>query len=169
MPTLITSCSNNYGPYQYPEKLIPLIILNALHGKKLPVYGNGRQVRDWLYVDDHARALLKVALKGKIGETYNIGGCNEIENIKVVKKICQILDKLKPSKLDGVNKYEQLITFVDDRPGHDQRYAIDASKIEKQLKWKPKEKFEIGIKKTVKWYLKNKFLYQSMKNDKSNK
>ena len=169
LPTLITSCSNNYGPYQYPEKLIPLIILNALHGKKLPVYGNGRQVRDWLYVDDHARALLKVALKGKIGETYNIGGCNEIENIKVVKKICQILDKLKPSKLDGVNKYEQLITFVDDRPGHDQRYAIDASKIEKQLKWKPKEKFEIGIKKTVKWYLKNKFLYQSMKNDKSNK
>jgi len=167
LPTLITNCSNNYGPYQYPEKLIPLIILNALNGEKLPVYGNGKQVRDWLYVEDHVEALLRVALNGKIGETYNVGGCNQIKNIVLVKKICEILNKLQPSKFQSVKKYEQLITFVEDRPGHDQRYAIDASKIEKYLKWKPKEKFEIGIEKTVKWYLKNRFLYKNIKSKKN--
>lgn len=160
LPTLITNCSNNYGPYQFPEKLIPLTILNALNGKKLPVYGNGKQVRDWLYVDDHVKALLKVALRGKIGETYNIGGGNEIRNIKLVKKICEILDKLKPIKFRGLRKYEQLITLVKDRPGHDKRYAIDSTKIQKQLNWKPEEKFENGIKKTVEWYLKNKLFYE---------
>jgi len=155
-PTLITNCSNNYGPYQYPEKLIPLIILNALEGKELPIYGNGKQVRDWLYVDDHAKALLHVALNGKIGETYNIGGHNEIQNIEVVKIICNILDELAPSKLDGITKYEQLITHVSDRAGHDLRYAIDATKIKNELNWTPTETFATGIKKTVEWYLKNR-------------
>ena len=154
-PIVITNCSNNYGPYQFPEKLIPTIILNALSGKKLPVYGNGQQIRDWLYVDDHVRALLSVALKGKVGETYNIGGHNEMKNIDVVKFICKILDKLKPSKFKGIKNYEQLITFVDDRAGHDERYAIDASKIKNILGWVPKESFETGIQKTVEWYLKN--------------
>ena len=155
-PTLITNCSNNYGPYQYPEKLIPLVILNALEGKELPIYGNGKQVRDWLYVDDHAKALLHVALNGKIGETYNIGGHNEIQNIEVVKIICDILDELAPSKLDGITKYEQLITHVSDRAGHDLRYAIDATKIKNELNWTPTETFATGIKKTVEWYLKNR-------------
>jgi dTDP-glucose 4,6-dehydratase len=164
LPTLITNCSNNYGPYQYPEKLIPLVILSALSGKKIPVYGNGKQIRDWLYVDDHAKALLQVALYGKIGETYNIGGHNEVENIEVVKKICTILDKLHPSKIKGVKKYEHLINFVDDRPGHDERYAIDATKIKKKLRWKPNETFETGIKKTVKWYLENRSWYDKIKN-----
>ena len=164
LPTLITNCSNNYGPYQYPEKLIPLVILSALSGKELPVYGNGKQIRDWLYVDDHAKALLQVALYGKIGETYNIGGHNEVENIEVVKKICTILDKLHPSKIKGVKKYEHLINFVDDRPGHDERYAIDATKIKKKLRWKPNETFETGIKKTVKWYLENRSWYDKIKN-----
>ena len=168
LPTLITNCSNNYGPYQYPEKLIPLVILNALNGLKLPIYGNGKQIRDWLYVDDHAKALLKVALDGKIGETYNIGGNNQIENIDVVKKICNILDKLHPSKIKGVKKYQQLINLVDDRPGHDKKYAIDATKIKKKLKWKPQETFETGIEKTVKWYLENRIWYNKIKNIKKN-
>ena len=152
LPTLITNCSNNYGPYQFPEKLIPLIIINALKGKELPIYGNGKQVRDWLYVDDHAKALLHVALTGHIGETYNIGGHNEIKNIDVVRTICSILDELVPNNF---NKYEELIIHVDDRSGHDVRYAIDASKIEKQLNWLPSETFETGIRKTVIWYLDN--------------
>jgi dTDP-glucose 4,6-dehydratase len=155
LPTLITNCSNNYGPYQFPEKLIPLIILNALKGKHLPIYGNGMQIRDWLFVDDHARALLHVALNGKIGETYNIGGHNELKNIDVVKMICRILDDLIPSKHNGIEKYEQLITYVKDRAGHDFRYAIDATKIANQLNWVPVETFESGIRKTVDWYLEN--------------
>jgi len=153
LPTLITNCSNNYGPYQFPEKLIPLIILNALEGKSLPIYGNGKQIRDWLYVDDHARALLHVALKGKVSETYNIGGHNEMQNIDVVKTVCSILDELVPSQLEGISKYNQLITYVGDRAGHDVRYAIDASKIENELNWTPDETFSTGIKKTVEWYL----------------
>jgi len=156
IPTLITNCSNNYGPYQFPEKLIPLIILKALEGQNLPIYGNGKQVRDWLYVEDHASALLKVALNGVIGETYNIGGHNELQNIEVVKIVCEILDELSPSKFNGIKKYEQLITFVDDRAGHDFRYAIDATKIANELNWIPNETFKTGIKKTVEWYLKNK-------------
>jgi dTDP-glucose 4,6-dehydratase len=155
LPTLITNCSNNYGPYQFPEKLIPLIILNALEGKNLPIYGNGKQIRDWLYVDDHARALVNVALTGKIGETYNIGGHNEFQNIDVVKTVCSILDELVPSNLDGVDRYEQLITYVGDRVGHDIRYAIDATKIANELNWTPDETFTTGIKKTVQWYLDN--------------
>ena len=154
-PTLITNCSNNYGPYQFPEKLIPLIILNALEGKDLPIYGNGKQVRDWLYVDDHARALLHVALTGEISETYNIGGHNELQNIEVVKTVCSILDELVPSKLDGISQYEQLITYVGDRAGHDVRYAIDATKISNELNWTPDETFATGIRKTVEWYLEN--------------
>ena len=155
LPTLITNCSNNYGPYQFPEKLIPLIILNALEGKSLPIYGNGKQIRDWLYVDDHARALLHVALTGEVGETYNIGGHNELQNIEVVKTVCGILDELSPSKIEGVDKYEQLITYVTDRAGHDVRYAIDATKIANELGWTPDETFQTGIKKTVEWYLSN--------------
>ena len=153
LPVVVTNCSNNYGPYHFPEKLIPLMILNALEGKSLPVYGNGQQVRDWLFVEDHARALYQVATQGLVGETYNIGGWNEKQNIDVVKTICQILDELKP-QLSG-ERYESLITFVNDRPGHDLRYAIDASKIERELGWKPQESFETGIRKTVKWYLDN--------------
>jgi dTDP-glucose 4,6-dehydratase len=155
-PTLITNCSNNYGPYQFPEKLIPLVILNAIEGKDLPIYGNGKQIRDWLYVDDHARALLHVALHGEIGETYNIGGHNEMQNIDVVKSVCSILDELIPSQIKGVDKYEQLITYVGDRAGHDVRYAIDATKIADKLNWTPDETFQTGIKKTVEWYLNNK-------------
>ena len=155
LPTIITNCSNNYGPYQFPEKLIPLIIKNALLGERLPIYGNGEQIRDWLYVDDHAIALLHVVLNGKVGETYNIGGNNEMKNIEVVRIICKILDELKPSKIDGIEKYSELIDFVEDRKGHDLRYAIDASKIYHDLNWKPHETFESGIKKTVSWYLKN--------------
>ena len=154
-PTLITNCSNNYGPYQFPEKLIPLIILNALEGKGLPIYGNGKQIRDWLYVDDHARALLHVALTGKISETYNIGGHNELQNIEVVETVCSILDELVPSKLNGIAKYEQLIIYVGDRAGHDVRYAIDATKIANELNWMPDETFATGIRKTVQWYLEN--------------
>lgn len=153
LPVVVTNCSNNYGPYHFPEKLIPLMILNALEGKSLPVYGNGQQVRDWLFVEDHARALYQVATQGLVGETYNIGGWNEKQNIDVVKTICQILDELKP-QLSG-ERYESLITFVNDRPGHDLRYAIDASKIERELGWKPQESFETGIRKTVQWYLDN--------------
>jgi dTDP-glucose 4,6-dehydratase len=156
IPTIITNCSNNYGPFQFPEKLIPLIINHALEGKNLPIYGTGKQVRDWLYVDDHAKALLHVALNGKIGETYNIGGHNQLENIEVVKTICGILDELAPSNYEGIKKYEQLIRYVEDRSGHDFKYAIDATKINKTLGWKPDETFDTGIKKTVDWYLKNK-------------
>lgn len=153
LPVVITNCSNNYGPYHFPEKLIPLMILNALDGKSLPVYGNGQQIRDWLFVEDHARALYQVATEGIVGETYNIGGHNEKQNIEVVKTICKILDELKP-RLEG-KTYTSLITFVNDRPGHDLRYAIDASKIERELGWKPQESFETGIRKTVQWYLNN--------------
>ena len=155
LPTLITNCSNNYGPYQFPEKLIPLIILNALEGKDLPIYGDGKQIRDWLYVEDHARALLHVALRGEIGETYNIGGHNEMQNIEVVKTVCSILDELVPCKHNNITKYEELITYVIDRAGHDARYAIDATKIANELGWKPDETFSTGIKKTVHWYLDN--------------
>ena len=152
-PILVTNCSNNYGPYHFPEKLIPLVILNALEGKALPIYGKGNQIRDWLYVEDHARALYKVVTEGKIGETYNIGGHNEKQNIEVVKTICQILDELKPQK--NGQPYDSLITFVKDRPGHDLRYAIDASKIANELNWTPAETFDSGIRKTVEWYLDN--------------
>jgi dTDP-glucose 4,6-dehydratase len=151
LPTLVTNCSNNYGPYHFPEKLIPLVILNALDGKPLPVYGKGNQIRDWLYVEDHARALIKVATEGKIGETYNIGGHNEKQNIDVVKTICSILDDVKPKE----SSYADQITYVADRPGHDMRYAIDATKIQKELGWVPQETFGSGIKKTVEWYLEN--------------
>lgn len=151
-PTLVTNCSNNYGPYHFPEKLIPLVILNALEGKTLPIYGKGNQIRDWLYVEDHARALVLVATKGEIAQTYNIGGHNEKQNIEVVKTICKILDKKVPKE----TPYANLITFVTDRPGHDVRYAIDASKIEKELGWRPEETFETGLEKTVQWYLDNK-------------
>lgn len=153
LPTIVTNCSNNYGPYHFPEKLIPLMILNALDGKPLPVYGDGQQIRDWLYVEDHARALYRVITEGKVGETYNIGGHNEKANIDVVKTICEILDELKPHN-DGVN-YASLIMYVKDRPGHDLRYAIDATKIKKELGWMPEETFETGIRKTVEWYLNN--------------
>jgi len=188
MPTLVTNCSNNYGPYHFPEKLIPLMILNALAGKPLPVYGNGQQIRDWLYVEDHARALIKVATEGQVGETYNIGGHNEQTNLHVVETICEILDELAPSEALGVRSegaevrseelgvrepsspltspqgahpsqakrsHKDLITFVTDRPGHDVRYAIDASKIERELGWVPEETFETGLRKTVQWYLAN--------------
>ena len=152
--TIITNCSNNYGPYQHDEKLIPLIIKNAINGKKLPVYGSGNQIRDWLYVYDHVSALLSIVLEGEIGESYNIGGNNEIKNIDVVKKICIVLDKLTPKSY----KHQKLIEFVDDRPGHDRRYAIDSSKIQQSLNWKPKETFDSGILKTIEWYIKNNSL-----------
>ncbi len=154
-PTLITNCSNNYGPYHFPEKLIPLIILNALEGKALPVYGKGNQIRDWLYVEDHARALVLVATQGKVAETYNIGGHNEKQNIEVVNTICELLDELVPDKPAGIKHYKDLITYVQDRAGHDLRYAIDASKIQQELNWQPQESFESGIRKTVQWYLEN--------------
>ena len=171
-PTIVTNCSNNYGPYHFPEKLIPLVILNALEGKPLPIYGKGDQIRDWLYVEDHARALYKVVTEGEIGETYNIGGHNEKQNIEVVETICKILDELRPMnndtalvgrasarqvglKADLQKSYKSLITYVTDRPGHDRRYAIDASKIAKELNWQPIETFESGIRKTVQWYLDN--------------
>lgn len=155
LPVLITNCSNNYGPYHFPEKLIPLVILNALDGKPLPVYGNGTQVRDWLFVEDHARALFKVVSEGQVGETYNIGGHNEQKNIDVVRGICALLEELAPQKPEGLERFEDLITFVKDRPGHDLRYAIDASKIERELGWIPQETFETGLRKTVQWYLNN--------------
>lgn len=156
LPTVVTNCSNNYGPFHFPEKLIPLMILNALDGKELPVYGDGMQIRDWLFVEDHARALYKVVTEGKVGETYNIGGHNEKANIEVVKTICGLLEELVPNKPEGVVQYQDLITYVPDRPGHDVRYAIDASKIANELSWKPEETFESGIRKTVQWYLNNK-------------
>lgn len=155
LPTLVTNCSNNYGPYHFPEKLIPLMILNAIAGKPLPVYGDGQQIRDWLYVEDHARALYLVATEGTPGETWNIGGHNERKNLDVVTTICDLLEELVPVKPQGVQQYRDLITRVPDRPGHDLRYAIDASKIERELGWAPQETFESGIRKTVEWYLAN--------------
>ena len=160
LKTMVTNCSNNYGPYHFPEKLIPLVILNALEGKPLPVYGKGEQVRDWLFVEDHARALVKVCTEGVPGETYNIGGHNEKQNIEVVKTICKILDEVRP-RADG-KSYAEQITFVADRPGHDLRYAIDASKIQRELGWKPQETFETGMRKTVMWYLDNKWWWEPL-------
>ncbi len=159
LPVIVTNCSNNYGPYHFPEKLIPHIILNALGAKSLPIYGDGSQIRDWLYVEDHARALYKVVTEGIVGETYNIGGHNEKKNIEVVQTLCELLDELVPARSNAatshLTSYSELITFVKDRPGHDVRYAIDASKIDKELGWTPKESFETGIRKTVEWYLNN--------------
>lgn len=150
-PTIVTNCSNNYGPYHFPEKLIPLVILNALEGKPLPIYGKGDQIRDWLYVEDHARALYKVVTEGKVGETYNIGGHNEKQNIEVVETICAILDDVRPK----ATQYAEQITYVTDRPGHDRRYAIDSTKMKNELNWLPEETFETGLRKTVQWYLDN--------------
>ena len=156
LPVVITNCSNNYGPFQFPEKLIPLIIENAINGNPLPVYGDGSQIRDWLYVDDHVRALLCVVTNGRVGETYNIGGNNEWTNLKVVEKICELLDARVPRDSAFGNSYKGLISFVDDRPGHDQRYAIDSTKISKELGWSPQESFDTGLRKTVDWYLSNR-------------
>ncbi len=160
LPVIVTNCSNNYGPFHFPEKLIPLVILNAIEGKPLPVYGKGDQIRDWLYVEDHARALYKVVTEGAVGQTYNIGGHNEKTNLEVVKTICRILDELKPNRPGHITRYEELITHVTDRPGHDKRYAIDAGKINKELNWVPKETFETGIRKTVQWYIDNQAWWQ---------
>ena len=165
LPVLITNCSNNYGPYQYPEKLIPLMTLNALQGKPLPIYGSGEQIRDWLHVDDHARALHRVITEGEVGETYNIGGHNEKTNLEVVKTICQVLEELVPQHPGNINRYDELITFVEDRPGHDQRYAIDASKIQYELGWIPDETFYTGIRKTIQWYLNNQAWWQNVLDD----
>ena len=162
LPVLVTNCSNNYGPYHFPEKLIPLMILNALEGKPLPVYGKGEQVRDWLYVEDHASALYKVITEGLPGGTYNIGGHNEKQNIEVVSTLCDLLEELAPQKPAGVAEYRDLITYVTDRPGHDMRYAIDASKIQRELGWAPAETFETGIRKTVQWYLNNRAWCQNV-------
>jgi len=164
VPTLITNCSNNYGPYQFPEKLIPLMILNCLSEKSLPIYGDGKNVRDWLYVEDHCDAICSVLENGTIGDTYNIGGNNEIQNIEIVNTICTIMDELKPR--NNGQRYDQLITYVKDRPGHDFRYAIDASKIKNKLNWEPIESFETGIKKTIEWYLKNKEWWKDIQNSK---
>ncbi|MBN8441174.1 MAG: dTDP-glucose 4,6-dehydratase [Thauera sp.] len=160
LPTLVTNCSNNYGPFHFPEKLVPHIILNALHGKPLPVYGDGGQIRDWLFVEDHARALVQVVSRGEVGETYNIGGHNEKRNLEVVHTLCDLLEELAPNKPEGLARYRDLITFVKDRPGHDRRYAIDASKIERELGWAPQETFETGLRKTVQWYLQNEAWWQ---------
>jgi dTDP-glucose 4,6-dehydratase len=159
LPTVVTNCSNNYGPYHFPEKLIPLMILNALEGKPLPVYGRGENVRDWLFVDDHAAALMLVARTGVVGESYNVGGRNEMTNLDVVQTICDILDEMRPS----AGSYRNLITFVADRPGHDLRYAIDCSKIERELGWRPQETFETGLRKTVRWYLDNPAWWQAIR------
>lgn len=156
LPTIITHCSNNFGPYQYPEKLIPLMILNALQGKPLPIYGNGLQIRDWIFVEDHIRALYDVLVKGKVGESYNIGSHQEKTNIEVVYAICKLLEELVPHKPKNIRNYVDLITYVQDRPGHDLRYALDSTKIQKELGWKPQEIFESGLRKTVNWYLDNK-------------
>lgn len=160
LPVLVTNCSNNYGPYHFPEKLIPHMILNALAGKPLPVYGDGSQIRDWLYVEDHARALVEVVSRGQVGETYNIGGHNEKRNLEVVQTLCALLEELAPNKPEGVAHYRDLITFVKDRPGHDLRYAIDAAKIQRELGWVPEETFESGIRKTVQWYLDNRHWWE---------
>lgn len=162
LPIIITNCSNNYGYYQFPEKLIPHMILNAISGKPLPVYGDGKQIRDWLFVEEHAQALVLVATQGKLGETYNIGGHNQRSNIQVVTKICHILEEMAPNKPKGVERYRDLICYVEDRAGHDVRYAIDASKIKQDLGWQPKVTFEDGLRKTVQWYLENKAWWQDM-------
>ncbi len=162
LPVVVTNCSNNYGPYHFPEKLIPLTILNGLAGKPLPVYGDGQQIRDWLYVEDHARALYLVATTGKTGETWNIGGHNERTNLDVVETVCALLEELVPEKPAGVCHYRDLITFVADRPGHDVRYAIDAGKIARELGWLPQETFDSGMRKTVAWYLSNKVWWQQV-------
>jgi dTDP-glucose 4,6-dehydratase len=154
LPVLTTNCSNNYGPFHFPEKLIPLCLLNAINGKALPIYGDGQQIRDWLFVTDHCSAIRRVLADGKLGETYNVGGWNEKANLDVVNTLCEILDELKPRQ-DGLS-YKSQVTFVKDRPGHDRRYAIDATKLERELNWKPQETFETGIRKTVMWYLDNK-------------
>jgi dTDP-glucose 4,6-dehydratase len=165
LPVLVTNCSNNYGPYQFPEKLIPHTILNALHGKPLPVYGDGRQIRDWLYVEDHARALVRAVQEGHVGETYNIGGHNEQRNLTVVQTICDLLEELAPErKPQGIQHYRNLITFVKNRPAHDARYAIDARKIERELGWRSQETFESGLRKTVQWYLDNEAWWQHVLN-----
>lgn len=161
LPTIITNCSNNYGPYHFPEKLIPLVILNALEGKPLPIYGKGDQIRDWLYVEDHARALHKVVTEGRVGDTYNIGGHNEKKNIEVVHALCLLLDELRPES--PFRPHAQLITYVQDRPGHDYRYAIDAGKVQRDLGWVPEETFESGIRKTVEWYLNNQSWVEQVK------
>ena len=161
LPVVISNCSNNYGPYQFPEKLIPLMIINALEGRPLPVYGDGQNVRDWLYVDDHAKALALIFEEGKPGEKYNVGGHNEVKNIEVVKTICQLLDEMRPLA-DGSPR-EKLITYVTDRPGHDRRYAIDSAKIERELGWRPEETFESGLRNTVKWYLDNEQWWRDQK------
>jgi len=160
LPTVASNCSNNYGPFHFPEKLIPLTILNAVEMKPLPVYGNGANIRDWLFVEDHARALVEIALKGKTGESYNVGGSNELTNLDVVKKICRLVDELLPH---AHGSRESLITFVSDRPGHDQRYAIDASKIKRELGWQPRETFDSGLAKTVRWYLDNKAWWERIR------
>ncbi|MFS2093408.1 dTDP-glucose 4,6-dehydratase [Pseudomonas sp. Pseusp11] len=164
LPVLLTNCSNNYGPYHFPEKLIPHVILNAIHGRPLPVYGDGLQIRDWLFVEDHARALCEVVCRGEVGETYNIGGHNEKTNLEVVETLCDLLEELAPNKPAGVERYRDLITFVKDRPGHDLRYAIDAGKIERELGWRPQETFESGIRKTVQWYLEHQGWWQRVLN-----
>ncbi|URM26962.1 dTDP-glucose 4,6-dehydratase [Pseudomonas frederiksbergensis] len=163
LPVLVTNCSNNYGPFHFPEKLIPHVILNAIHGQPLPVYGDGSQIRDWLFVEDHARALFEVVSRGTVGETYNIGGHNEKRNLQVVETICELLDELRPRD-EELGSYKELITFVTDRPGHDLRYAIDASKIERELGWRPQETFESGLLKTVQWYLNNQGWWQRVLN-----
>lgn len=160
LPTIVTNCSNNYGPYHFPEKLIPLVILNALEGKDLPIYGKGDQIRDWLYVEDHARALYKVVTEGIVGETYNIGGHNEKQNLEVVQTICSILDELVPKK----SNYSEQIIYVKDRPGHDRRYAIDSSKMSQELNWEPLETFGTGLRKTVQWYLENQTWCENVQN-----
>lgn len=160
LPTLIGNCSNNYGPYQFPEKLIPLMILNAMQGKSLPVYGDGQQVRDWLYVDDHADALLRVLVSGKPGETYNIGGHNQRSNLEVVSSICELLDELAPEKPVGIIRHAELVRYVTDRPGHDRRYAVDASKVGRELGWMPRHTFESGLRQTVLWYINNQTWWQ---------
>ena len=167
LPIIISNCSNNYGPYHFPEKLIPLTILNALRGMPIPIYGKGNQIRDWLYVEDHARALILVATKGKIGETYNIGSNNEKTNIDVVKTICLILEELAPIKESflKIPNYESLISYINERPGHDKRYAIDASKIKKELGWKPLETFETGLRKTIQWFIDNQSWSQKINDD----
>ncbi len=163
LPIIISNCSNNYGPYQFPEKLIPLMILNCLQEKPLPVYGTGENIRDWLFVDDHCDAIHTIIEKGEIGETYNVGGNNEIKNIDIVKTICNLLDNIRPS--ENLKSYQELITFVKDRPGHDLRYAIDSSKLQNKLGWSPKETFETGIRKTIDWYLDNKTWWQEIQNN----
>ncbi len=160
IPTLVSNCSNNYGPFHFPEKLIPHVILSALNGKDIPIYGDGSQIRDWLYVEDHAKALMLIIENGVIGETYNIGGNNEVKNIDVVNSICDYLEKKVPAKSNSLENYHDLITFVKDRPGHDLRYAIDSTKIQEHLDWKPLETFETGLRKTIDWYLENKIWWE---------